>query len=396
MDDIINKIEELKLSLDDLGDRYFLLAHGEDISEIIKRLKTDNDVVLLAKRIIDGTIPGTEIYEEFKVEKELFKETNDEYIDDETHSSDLLLDEIERVSSDEASIDYIVVFRNILDERDIIGDWPSWKELLTEFGYDKMASFSGHILINCLDNIIENDWFLCNDKEISYFTQFIDGELSDKQIMEILDCHEEIELARIDYFEEDAEEDDELDTLYDIVDDIISNIPGESDSDIANITILADKLKEYKYDYDELLELWGEADELHESIRDSNLRTLEQMEEDGYTSSSDDYLMKNSEKKRKRKQFDEEDGEIDEIKFEQKQTDLILPKRRFGFLVKEILQDFGDNKLTISNKAIEALQISSEAFLIDYFNKTNENAIHGMRTHINRTDSKKARNDIFD
>lgn len=73
-----------------------------------------------------------------------------------------------------------------------------------------------------------------------------------------------------------------------------------------------------------------------------------------------------------------------EIQREQSRTDLILSKEGFKLLCIEIAQDFliNDDQPLFTRNALEALQTATEAYLIDKFEDTNLECIHGGRTVI--------------
>ncbi len=64
-----------------------------------------------------------------------------------------------------------------------------------------------------------------------------------------------------------------------------------------------------------------------------------------------------------------------EIRNEQRSTDLVFPKTPFQRLVREITQDIKNPDMLWSAEAMEALQVASEAFLIEVFQDANELAI---------------------
>lgn len=74
-----------------------------------------------------------------------------------------------------------------------------------------------------------------------------------------------------------------------------------------------------------------------------------------------------------------------EIRRYQKSVTLQFPMAPFSRLVKEITQDIVAN-VRYQRAAIEALQQASEMFLVEIFQKSNLNAIHGKRVTIKRGD----------
>lgn len=79
-----------------------------------------------------------------------------------------------------------------------------------------------------------------------------------------------------------------------------------------------------------------------------------------------------------------------EIRKYQGSTELLLRKLPFQRLVREIAQDFRSD-LKFQQKAIDALQHASEAYLVGLFEDTNLCAIHGKRKTIKPSDIQLAR-----
>lgn len=74
-----------------------------------------------------------------------------------------------------------------------------------------------------------------------------------------------------------------------------------------------------------------------------------------------------------------------EIRRYQKNTDLLIKKRPFQRLVREIAQDFKTD-LRFQSAAVLALQEASEAYLTELFEDTNLCAIHARRVTIEPRD----------
>jgi histone H3 len=79
-----------------------------------------------------------------------------------------------------------------------------------------------------------------------------------------------------------------------------------------------------------------------------------------------------------------------EIRKYQKRTDLLIRKKPFARLVREISQDFRAD-LRYNTHAIQALQEASEAYLTGLFEDTNLCAIHAKRVTIMPKDMQLAR-----
>ena len=72
---------------------------------------------------------------------------------------------------------------------------------------------------------------------------------------------------------------------------------------------------------------------------------------------------------------------LSEIRKYQKSTELLIKKRPFQRLVREIAQDFKTD-LRFQGSAVLALQEAAEAYLVMLFEYTNLAAIHGKRVTI--------------
>lgn len=81
---------------------------------------------------------------------------------------------------------------------------------------------------------------------------------------------------------------------------------------------------------------------------------------------------------------------LKEIRKFQKSTELLIRKRPFQRLVREIAQDFKTD-LRFQSAAILALQEASEAYLVGLFEDTNLCAIHAKRVTIMPKDIQLAR-----
>lgn len=86
-----------------------------------------------------------------------------------------------------------------------------------------------------------------------------------------------------------------------------------------------------------------------------------------------------------------------EIRYEQSQTDLKIPRSCFKRLVYEILNNELDSRrnsrgvAAFSNLAIDALQFASETYLVEIFYDSQLNAIHANRQEINVEDVRLAK-----
>jgi histone H3 len=79
-----------------------------------------------------------------------------------------------------------------------------------------------------------------------------------------------------------------------------------------------------------------------------------------------------------------------QIRKYQKSTELLIRKRSFQYLVREIAQDYKVD-LRFQSSALLALQEASEAYLVSLFEDTNLCAIHAKRVTIIPKDMQLAR-----
>ena len=80
-----------------------------------------------------------------------------------------------------------------------------------------------------------------------------------------------------------------------------------------------------------------------------------------------------------------EDNIIKEICYYQNTTHNLIPREAFKLLCDEVLQDFGADYCFTKN-AIDAIQVASEAYMIEIFQKSNDIAVHSKRKTIQPKD----------
>jgi len=80
-----------------------------------------------------------------------------------------------------------------------------------------------------------------------------------------------------------------------------------------------------------------------------------------------------------------EDKIIKEICYYQNTTHNLIPREAFKLLCDEVLQDFGADYCFTKN-AIDAIQVASEAYMIEIFQKSNDIAVHSKRKTIQPKD----------
>ena len=81
---------------------------------------------------------------------------------------------------------------------------------------------------------------------------------------------------------------------------------------------------------------------------------------------------------------------LQEIRFYQKNTELLIRRAPFSRTVKEIMQDY-NTEFRVQGLALESLQEATEAYLIGLFEDTNLLAIHAKRVTIATKDMRLAR-----
>lgn len=99
------------------------------------------------------------------------------------------------------------------------------------------------------------------------------------------------------------------------------------------------------------------------------------------------HTFENQEKKRKRRKPGT--VAVQQIKFYQKTTELLLRLSPFARLVKEVVDAIGLNEgsgYKWKKSALEALQYATEAYLVAMFEDTNKTAIHAKRITIRPED----------
>ena len=103
------------------------------------------------------------------------------------------------------------------------------------------------------------------------------------------------------------------------------------------------------------------------------------------TASSESKNIYEDQSKPKSKRKHKQTKWLREIKYYQNTTDLLIPHMNFKRLVQEIIQDYNTD-LHVTEEAIEALQTVSEEYLTDYFNCTQDMALHRGQETITTTD----------
>ncbi|CAI2331089.1 unnamed protein product [Caenorhabditis sp. 36 PRJEB53466] len=78
---------------------------------------------------------------------------------------------------------------------------------------------------------------------------------------------------------------------------------------------------------------------------------------------------------------------LEEIRRYQKTADLLLPKRPFQDVCREIVQDYMTD-LSFTNQSLEALQEAAEAYVVEVLRESNGVAAHAGRQTIKPEDVK--------
>lgn len=96
-------------------------------------------------------------------------------------------------------------------------------------------------------------------------------------------------------------------------------------------------------------------------------------------------------KKRSKKAYKFKPGTVSlrQIKKMQQTTNNLIPRKSFYRLVKEILSDSSQNGTSkFTTEGINALQNDTESFIVEYFKRSQKQAIHAGRKTIHISDTK--------
>ena len=430
LDGLVSQLRDLAIQIEADKSKIFRLQSGEDITELIKRLKTEEDLISLAHRIIDGTIPSTiGPYEDLNAET-----SGDD--DDEDEDEDNKMDEGDDNKMDEGDDKEEDPVAKLLIENGYINMWDTWADMFVYFGYEKSEALKAFEMPSVYDiSSVFNNTGPEDEEEVDlveYFRIFISGKADNKILIYLMNCILVYYSDLYDWekYEESAELEDDDDVNLDIkvigdmvkgnlevLEDVFENRYGANgDYFYAIIKRFRDDLGEHVDDVDAMMKIYGEIDEEIEKWEDMQFDEDEECDDECYDGCDNDcthpcerhmddieeelipypilFCPRLSESRsdwtaKKRKVFDEisptqEEVVMEEIRFEQTQTDLLLNPTSFKRLAKEIAKDISDVKL--DDDAIKVLQEVSEAYLIEQFQEWNKNAIHANRTHINPSD----------
>ena len=174
----------------------------------------------------------------------------------------------------------------------------------------------------------------------------------------------------IDSSDIDDEAETETDSDIEFDDDDTSS---ETESDSMSTASTSVEATESSEDEDE------SSEDEDESSEDSSIPT--NAESTNPDSETDDDITTSPPRGGNRKRKQSQPLWLRNVRKYQSTTDLLLPEVEYKALVQEVLQDlmFKDNKdddKTITNKAVEALQVASEDYLVDIFTKAQTLAVH--------------------
>ncbi len=370
MDELVRKLRKTALKLEQSQEQIIYLNHeGDNICRLINHCMTTGDMIELARKINDGVVLDTEQYQELHEDSDERKEENDGYREEiealEQDSDDhMIIDD----DSDSLSADDHKMFEALLDELDIDGDWSTLKELYDDLGYDSpnidLYMDGWQDLFDVLEELYDNKENIFETKWQIY-RRFLTGDFGLDQLIEF-------NTALIKYLEDGR--DDHLDQdYYDI------NFDEEEDAEEEESNLIF-----YQMTLDSGLYIMG-WDEKVEAVKDDSEALEALYDQVEVFRDQHDEREEADTRKRMRKEFDNEDNPIEEIEFEQEQTDFLIYPTYFKRLCQEILQDYMEDA-KFDDDAIEILQHVGEDMLLQMFQETNRDAIHAGRTHINDKD----------
>lgn len=407
IDGVVAQLRLLAIKFERNSDRAFKLQNGIDLSDLIPKLKTEEDVIKLAQRILDGTIPSeTGPYHDFEEEMKTYKESNED------EAEDLECDDMDEAEDPnrQALIDLFISngYHNM---------WDTWFECFEYFGYEAPRNLKAYEMPNVyeLPHVFEETYNAETFDVPAYFKIFIEGNADASTLMTIVDAivayyiedKEEMNTEELEEEERKENKHDIRDTRY-LVEDAINMLyealsDGKNQEEIPLIKGFVDELEEHADDAEAMMEIYEEVDAELDKLDDAKFDSFEQCcNEDceetpcdvhddevddeikpypllykatGFTSRQE-WLVK------KRRLFDEVDIPIQEIRVEQAETDLLLDSRAVKRIALEIIHDFHEGNYHFEDDALEVLQTAAEAYLIETFEKATTRAVKANRTYI--------------
>jgi len=196
----------------------------------------------------------------------------------------------------------------------------------------------------------------------------IDSEISD---VEPVDNYEEYEIQELENYEKEDEDEDEYEDEEEETDneDEEEDEEDEEDEEETEDENGEEELEDYETDIDSNEPYSEYSDEEEDS-------DIEQLQDNLFDIGINDDSETESET---------EDKIIKEICYYQNTTHNLIPRKAFKLLCDEVLQDFVADYCFTKN-AIDAIQVASEAYMIEILQKSNEIATHGKRKTIQPKD----------
>ena len=343
IDKIINRLRELKIEASKL---IYFNHLGNDISYLIEKLESDEDVVELAHKILDGTIKSS-FFEDDEIEElELNEDEQLHFVPEDEIS--------EQYPSSDNDEDYPYI-PDLARDAGLTGVWISWADVFEEIGYEFPESLRNFPFTT------ESDFFDIVDGLSNEF-----GEASTKEIVEKFFGGEFLpeQLAAfanqvMSFYDNSPRESEE--SFQGSPDSLEEEMKEEDEKDIELFTEMV------KEDLNYLEDLCIEDPEPQ---YDKNLN-LEEME----------YV-----------ELDELWAEIDE-KIEKRERDweeepaLSFVKSNFRRVCDEIMNDFVNaGEMRIHEDAYDALQEAAEEYLVGKFERANKRAKIASRTFVSFED----------
>ncbi len=432
MEQLVADLQKMALRLQTNQKFTFTLSDGRDITDLIGQCKTQEDILRVANLIRDMLIPELNAEEDLDLNLNRpgwFGHINAEVLADPDIPWDWEQDEpnaemtramitshyfpappAENAEDDEEDSDSddhsdIVAddIEAFLREENINTNWQTWAECFAALGYPFPGCFKNFFfddpmeICDISEEMIGDNPLDCDPADvlgespnyaymkISYAVRFYSGILTELEVMdlatEIITWCEEAEKEYADaegcLTDSSEEQADEIDSLFAMVTaelhSFSNNYPNAQGEELKQVVELyTEQSAEIEGDPEILMDLWTRIDALHEMQEDLRLG------EDATGQPKGTYTDK---RKRARIEFDIEDQPLEEIRFEQRQTDLLIDPQAMKLLIKEIAQDFRED-LHYEPEAFEALHTAAEAYLIEMFGNANLAAINAELTHI--------------
>tara|TARA_R110001632_G_scaffold1280_7_gene5141 strand:- start:993 stop:2432 length:1440 start_codon:yes stop_codon:yes gene_type:complete len=431
---------------------------GSEMTELIKQLKTDEDVVKLAQKILDALVVDSDYSDGFLNtfgDMEEMNEAMEEMIEDRNEVDDLHKLYTDSLSEDkeynslewESEIDWNYEINRICDELGFTPEtWLTLNHFFDDVGYPKCDDeypFDIEFLYEAFTSVEP-------EPSLEIVEEFLSGEMDQNSLIYfniisdlLAGCGEFRSEFKTGSYQGHTDENQENEFFIEELEDeleeeceIFRNICSEAIDELELIMTLPDFLQGYtedrleSMDLDELKDLFDQIDEINE---DYDMNQKEKLEEyilqlkaitklhdapeiaTEYENNFDDVDVDELEElvdehgdmikdkkvhKRMRDHFDEQsvmnrhgfgdmDSPIEEIKYEQNNTEFCINTTSFKRLCQEIIQDYTDfQEFDYEPEFFEALQVVSEDFLINRLEKSNLEAIHADRTHIQPKDMK--------